>query len=174
MRIVNVLSMLCLSVLVMGAGLDANAADALPATLFVKEAPAAPVNVAELKKTAKEGDEVTLRGQIGGQAKDVFNAGRAMMMVADMKLISCDKKPDENCPTPWDFCCTAAAEKKASIAIVQVADGQGKTIKTTLKGANGLDHLSIVVVKGKVVSAVAGNLIVNATSIYLEPAVAKK
>lgn len=145
-----------------------SAADKLPDTLFLKESPATATDVTELKKTAKPGDEVTLRGQIGGQAKDVFNGSRAMFMVADMKLKSCDKIPGDKCETPWDFCCVPATEKAASIAIVQVVDEKGKLVKATLKGAGGMDHLSVVTVKGTVAKNESGNLLVNATGIYVE------
>jgi len=147
-----------------------RAEDKLPASLFLRESPTTASDVGELKKTAKEGEEVTLRGKIGGQAKDVFNSSRATFMVADMKLKSCDQMPGDTCKTPWDFCCVPVNEKAANIAVVQVVDDKGKLIKASLKGANGLDHLSIVVVKGKVSKADGKNLIVNATGIYLEPA----
>ncbi|HLX63389.1 MAG TPA: hypothetical protein VKX17_19115 [Planctomycetota bacterium] len=150
--------------------LAARAADKLPENLFIKESPTKASDVGELKKSAKEGDEIVLRGQVGGQAKDVFNASRASMMVADMKLTPCNKKPGDTCETPWDFCCVANDEKAANIAIVQVVDEKGKLIKSTLKGANGLDHLSVVVVKGKVAKKDGVNLIVNATGIYVEAA----
>ncbi len=145
------------------------AADALPDSLFLKESPTTASNVGELKKYAKEGDEVVLRGQIGGQAKDVFNASRATFMVADMKLKPCNKIPGDTCETPWDFCCVPVNEKAANIALVQVVDAKGKLLKSTLKGVNGLDNLSVVVVKGKVSKVDGANMIVNATGIYLEP-----
>lgn len=143
-------------------------ADALPDSLFLKESPTTASNVGELKKSAKEGDEIVLRGQIGGQAKDVFNSSRATFMVADMKLKACNKLPGDTCETPWDFCCVPVNEKAANIAFVQVVDAKGKLLKSTLKGANGLDHLSVVVVKGKVAKVDGTNMIVNATGIYVE------
>jgi hypothetical protein len=150
-----------------------RAADKLPDDLFMKESPEKASNVGELKKTAKEGEEVVLRGQIGGQVKDVFNSSRASVMVADMKLVSCNKIPGDTCKTPWDFCCVPANEKAAGLAIVQVVDEKNKLLKSTLKGVNGLDHLSVIVVKGKVSKNDGKNLIVNATGIYLEPAEVK-
>ena len=142
----------------------------VPADLFLKESPATASNVGELKKSAKEGDEVVLRGQVGGQVKDVINGTRATFMIADMKLVSCNKIPGDTCKTPWDFCCVPVNEKAANIAIVQVVDAKGKLVKASLKGTNGLDNLSVVVVKGKVAKTDNNNLIVNATGIYVEPA----
>ena len=168
MKTINAVSFLTLTILC-GLPTLLAAADTVPDTLFLKEAPAQPGNVAELKKTVKAGDEIVLRGQIGGQKADVFNASRAVVMVADMKLVSCDKIPGDKCETPWDFCCVPVTEKNASVALVQVADEKGRPLKTTLKGVNGLDHLSVVVVKGKVKMNEAGNLLVNATGIYVEP-----
>ena len=141
----------------------------LPADLFLKESPTTATNVGELKKSAKEGDEVVLRGQVGGQEKDVINGTRAMFMIADMKLVSCNKMPGDTCKTPWDFCCVPVNEKAANIAIVQVVDAKGKLVKASLKGANGLDNLSVVVIKGKVAKSDSNNLIVNASGIYVEP-----
>ncbi len=152
-------------------GCAVRAADTIPESLFLKESPATAADVGDVKKTAKEGEEVTLRGQIGGQAKDVFNASRASFWLADMKLVSCNKIPGDKCETPWDFCCVPITEKAANIAIVQVVDEKGRLVKASLKGANGLDHLGVVVVKGKVAKADGKNLIINATGIYLEPAV---
>lgn len=146
------------------------AEDKLPADLFLKESPATATNVGDLKKSAKEGDEIVLRGQIGGQENDNLNASRATFMVADMKLIPCNKIPGDKCKTPWDFCCVPVNEKAANIAIVRVVDAKGKLLKSSLKGVNGLDNLTIVVVKGKVAKADATNLIINATGIYIEPA----
>lgn len=161
------------SVVLSAVAFAASAAD-LPAALFLKESPAKADNVGELKKTVKAGDEVTMRGQIGGQAKDVFNGSRATFMLADMKMVPCNKIPGDKCETPWDFCCVPLTEKSANVAVVQVTDEKGKPVKTTLKGVNGLDHLSVVVVKGKVKSNEAGNLLVNATGIYIEPSEQKK
>ena len=159
----------CVCAALMGSG-NVRAEDKLPESLFLKESPATATNVGDLKKTAKEGDEVVLRGQIGGQANDNLNASRATFMIADMKLVPCNKIPGDTCKTPWDFCCVPVNEKAANIAIIQVVDAKGKLIKTTLKGSNGLDNLSVVVVKGKVAKVDAANLIVNATGIYVEPA----
>ncbi|MEI6233823.1 MAG: hypothetical protein WCT04_12265 [Planctomycetota bacterium] len=149
---------------------DVRGADGAPADLFLKESPAKASEVGDLKKTAKEGDEVVLRGQIGGQVKDNINSSRATFMVADMKLVPCNKIPGDTCKTPWDFCCVPVNEKAANIAIIQVVDAKGKLLKVPLKGANGLDNLSVVVVKGKVAKADATNLIINATGIFVEPA----
>lgn len=161
---------LCVLVCGLILGFAASAADKLPDGLILKESPTTAANVADLKKTAKEGEEVILRGQIGGQAKDVFSGNRAMMMVADMKLKACNKNPGDTCETPWDFCCVPQNEKAAAIAIVQVVDEKGKLVKSSLKGAGGMDHLSVVVVKGKVAKNEGGNMIVNASGIYVEPA----
>ena len=164
------MKMLCavLCVLAFAVAMNSLAADKLPDSLFLKEAPAGAGQVAALKITAKEGDEIVLRGQIGGQEKDVFNASRAMLMLADMKLVPCNKIPGDKCETPWDFCCVPVNERNKSLAIVQIVDEKGKLLKATLKGAAGLDHLSVLVVKGKVAKNEAGNFIVNASGIYVE------
>ena len=59
------------------AGARASSADALPAGLVVPEAPAGARDVVALKKGAKDGDEVVVRGRVGGSL--VATGGLTMM-----------------------------------------------------------------------------------------------
>ena len=60
-----------------GAAVVEGPAATLPATLFVAAAPTEFVHVFDLKQSAKEGDQVTVRGRIGG-SKEPFVVGRAV------------------------------------------------------------------------------------------------
>ena len=139
----------------------------LPAALILKEAPAGAKDIAAAKKDAKEGDEIVIRGQVGGR-EEVFTAGRAAFLIADMKLPACNTKPGDKCATPWDFCCETPETLKASTATIQIVDAQGKLLKTDVRGVSGIDHLSVLVVKGVVAKREEQNLVINATGIFVE------
>jgi hypothetical protein len=144
-----------------------KAAESLPADLMLKEAPAGAKNVKDVKKEAKEGDEVVLRGRIGGSVEP-FIDGRAAVQVADTSMIPCDQKEGDGCKTPWDLCCEEPRDIAAGSVMVQVAGADGKPLKTQMKGINGLDPNSVIVVKGKVGKKDGDNLTVNASGIFIE------
>ena len=143
----------------------------LPSGFILKEAPAGAKDVGATKATAKEGDEIVIRGQIGGSPKDVFNPGRASFSIADMKLPACSTKPGDKCETPWDFCCETPETLSANTAMIQFTDADGKILKNDVRGANGIEYLSVVVVKGKVAKREGPNLLVNATGVFVEKTV---
>lgn len=126
-------------------------------------APANAVDVVALRATAKPGDEVVVRGRV----KD-FVASRAVAIVIDPSKPACDEAgPMDDCPTPWDFCCDPADEINAASIAVDVRDDAG-TIKQSLQGFAGLDHLDTLVAAGKLESDDKGNLTVVAKSFYFE------
>ena len=148
---------------------------ALDEKYFLKEAPADAKSVSAVKKDAKEGDEVTIRGRVGGRKDDTFTQGRAMMYLVDMELKSCDMRPGDDCPTPWDYCCEEPEHIAKNIATIQVVDADGKILKSDLKGSNGIDHLSIVTVRGKVGKRDDPKvLVVSASGIFVEKPDPKK
>lgn len=137
----------------------------LDKSLVLAAAPAGAKEIVELKKTVKAGDEVVLRGVVGGRDKP-FTDGRAQVMLMDATLKSCKDIPGDACKTPWDYCCENDIPQKA--ATVQVVDAEGKLIKADLRGFGGLKPLSEVVVKGKVDRAEPDNLVVNATGVFVK------
>lgn len=140
-------------------------AEALPATLILNEAPQAATDVLALKQ-AKAGDEVVLRGKVGGRVEPFVN-GRAVFQVVDTSIRSCKDLPGDTCETPWDYCCEPDVNKKA--ATVQVVGADGKPLRANLKGVGGLKELSEVTIKGKVAQAGdSGPVIVNATGIHVK------
>ena len=147
------------------------AADApkIPATVFVTEAPKDAKDVAALKKTAKKGDTVVVKAKVGGRAEP-FVKNRAIFMVADRSLKSCDENPGDTCPKPWDYCCETPESKKANMATVQFVDADGKPIKAGAQSAGGLEPLALVVVEG-VVREVddKGTFVIDAKKVFVEP-----
>ena len=139
----------------------------LPAELIVTAAPADAKDVLAVKKDAKEGDEVTILGVIGGDVKP-FVDKRAVVTLVDKSVPSCKDNEGDGCPTPWDYCCVPPEELTAASATVQVLDADGKPLKVGLNAGAKLKPYDVVVVRGKVGPRVEGNLTINATAIYVQ------
>ncbi len=143
-------------------------AASLPADLFLSAAPEGARGVAEAKKAAPNaGDEIVLRGRIGG-SESPFVEGRSILTLAEESLEACGEGADDGCTTPWDFCCSSPEEKLANTATVRVVGPDGKPLAAGLSGAGGMKPLSTLVVKGKVSRTEAGNLVVDASGIFVE------
>ena len=148
---------------------SAPAAAALPPSLFLSAAPADAKDIKDAKGSAKVGDKIILVGRIGG-SKEPFVAQRAVFTLVDKRLKACGEGTAmDSCETPWDYCCETREEITANSAAVQVVDAGGQPIKAELNGVNGLKLLATVTVVGTVVTAEAGNLVVRATGLYVQP-----
>ena len=143
--------------------------DSALTALVLKEEPAEAVDIADLRTSAKPGDEVTFAGKVIG-SMNVFMDGRAVMILGDpKKLTSCDLNPDDQCETPWDVCCDDPEVIKDSIVTVQAVDDAGKPVKEGFKGLAGMKELSSVVIKGEVADgSTDANMVVNATGIFVK------
>lgn len=150
-----------------GTAATASAAPALPADLFATEPLASAEPVADVRD-AQEGEEVVVRGRIAGRANP-FTEDRAQFQLVDVSVPSCADNPDENCPTPWDMCCTDRKEVVANSITVQVLGPDGTPVRTTLNGIAGLQPMSEVAVKGTVKKSPDGKVVsVNATQIHVK------
>ncbi|MFN0133164.1 MAG: hypothetical protein ACKVW3_11655 [Phycisphaerales bacterium] len=139
----------------------------LPSGFFVEKQPDSAKDVSEVRKagTLKAGDEVVLRGRIGG-SKEPFVAGRAVLTLMGKGLKACNENPDDKCSKPWDYCCETKQDILANSVTVQVVDAKGQILRTDMKGRRGLKELSEIVVVGKVASADGKTVVVNASSVY--------
>jgi len=124
-------------------------------------APAQVVSVAQAKGAAADGQEVTIEGRL----KD-FVSGKAAFTVVDGSIKSCIEEGD-GCATPWDYCCVAPNKLAENSATVKIVDAAGEIREGTLKGVNSIDNLSTVVVTGKAVKDVTGNLTIAASNVYV-------
>lgn len=142
----------------------------IPSSVFVTEAPKDAKDVAALKKSAKKGDTVVVRAKIGGRSEP-FAKNRAVFMVADRSLKSCDEIPGDTCTKPWDYCCESSEAKKANLATIQFTGTDGKPLKVGAQAAGGLEPLKLVVVEG-VVSEIddKGTFVIDAKKVFVEPA----
>lgn len=131
-----------------GAGASSPAA-VLPVGLFLEKEPEAIMTVLEAKQTAKEGDRIAVRGRIGG-TRDPFVKGRAVMTIVDMSLPTCAEKADDDCITPWDYCCEQRSDIVAHAVTVQVPAEGGGPMRADLKGVGGLEPMTEVIIVGRV------------------------
>ena len=139
---------------------------ALPAGMMVETAPADAKGVIELKGAAKDGDEVVIRGVVGG-TEDPVAANQAIVTLVDAGVTTCDKMEGDTCKTPWDACCEK--DLPAKTATVQVVGADGKPLKGSLASA-GVKPLKQVVVAGKArVPADGKALVIEATKIHVVP-----
>jgi len=139
----------------------------LPSGFFVEKQPENAKDVSEIRKagTLKAGDEVVLRGRVGG-SKEPFVAGRAVFTLMGRGLKACNENPGDKCSRPWDYCCETKEEILGNSITVQVVDAKGQILRTDMKGRRGLKELSEMVVVGKVASADGKAVVVNATAIH--------
>ncbi|UCG33811.1 MAG: hypothetical protein JSU68_04080 [Phycisphaerales bacterium] len=149
---------------------ESKASDvALPPGLFLERAPQDARELEEVKDNAAVGDRVVLRGRIGGRVEP-FVDGRAMFMLADGRMPTCNERHGDGCRTPWDYCCEPKADLLARTATIQLADASGRPLKRTVKGVEGLVPTAEIVVTGKVSQRDDGDvMVVDASGIYVVP-----
>ncbi len=127
---------------------------------ILTSAPAGDVSVTEAKASASEGDQVVIRGRIGGRRSPI-NAESPIFTIVDLDLEYCGQFSDDSCGTPWDYCCDTPTTITEHTATVQV-QGDG----VDLVGA-GFEPLDEVVLIGVIGARPNENVFtVNATGIY--------
>lgn len=143
------------------------AAASLPEGLLVATSPGEAKNIMALKKDAKEGDEVILRGVVGGD-RNPFVANRAMVNLIDLAIPTC-KDNGEECPTPWDYCCVPQEELTKAKATIQVVGKDGFPLKVAMNSGEKIKPYDVIIVRGKVGARPAPDVLtINATTIYVE------
>lgn len=123
------------------------------------------IDVIAARSSAKDSDEVTIVGRIGGDAKPWID-GAAAFTVVDLSIKPCDET--EGCETPWDYCCEVDAVAKGK-AMVKIVDGAGKTVPTDARELLAVKELNTVVVHGKAKRDDAGNLTILADGVFVRP-----
>lgn len=128
-------------------GTSSTGASSEPAWLLAS-APAEWREIADAKQDASQGDQIVLRGRIGGRDNPI-TAGSPAFVMMDVSIPSCADGEDDLCPKPWDYCCETRETIAANIATVIVVDENGNPIGSDLT-AVGLEPLDEVVVVGTV------------------------
>lgn len=142
---------------------SATVAGSSPYRLAVE--PAGAKGVKQVRKAAKDAEEVTLFGRIGGDASP-WVEGQAAFLIVDSELKPCNEKDDDGCPTPWDYCCDMDTLPQSK-AMVKVVDRAGKTVATDARQLLGVKELQTVVVHGRAKRDEAGNLTVLADGVFV-------
>jgi hypothetical protein len=124
--------------------------------------PAGAKSVIDVRKQAKDGDEIVLVGRIGGSGKPF--TGRAAFTVVDLSLEPCD---DDGCGNPW--CSVDPKELKEAVTLVRFTDAEGKTLPTDARQLLGAQMCQTVVVKGHAKRDEDGRFTVVAKGIHLKP-----
>ena len=147
---------------------EAATAPAADATYLATVEPSGARDVIQARESARDGEEVTVVGRIGGSV-DPWIDGRAAFTIVDPSLKACSDIPGDGCPTPWDYCCEASIGE--SSATVKVVDEKGDLVKADARELLNVKELDTVVVQGKAQRDEAGNLTVLAERVYVRPPV---
>ncbi|QDU77487.1 hypothetical protein Pan97_45570 [Bremerella volcania] len=121
--------------------------------------------VIAVRESAKDDEDVTIVGRIGGSANP-WVEGRAAFSIVDPSLKACNDIPGDACEKPWDYCCETDKLPGAT-ALVKVVDENGEVLKADARQSLKLDELQTVVVRGKAKRDAEGNLTVLANSLYV-------
>jgi hypothetical protein len=124
--------------------------------LMLETDPGEALAVEDAKDVAPK-DEVTVVGRIDNIVK-----GYATFNIVDEVLDYCGTggDPMEECPTPWDYCCTNPGVKADATMTIDVRGADGQVVKSAVP----FRLLDLVVVKGKLVKDEHGNVTVHATN----------
>ncbi len=144
-------------------GTTANSIEAKASQYILTSEPTGAIPVGDARKQVKSEDEVTVFGLIGG-SPDPFVDGIAAFTIVDSKVPYC--AADENCPTPWDYCCQQDAVKE-NIATVQIVDDSGKPVMADARKLLHVKELTTITVQGKAKRDAQGNLVVHATKLFV-------
>lgn len=144
-----------------------TAAATVPTAFFTHARPGDVEDLKQVRDSASKGDAVTFLARVGGRVKP-FTASQALFVVTDPTLESCEiMADDDHCAVPWDYCCEDPDNLKMNVATVRLLDA-GKPIRTSAKGAGGLEELKYVIVSGTVSDINdEGLFVVDADSIWV-------
>ncbi len=123
----------------------APAAPAPTPAWLVAAMPTGAIPVAEAKQSAREGDQVVVRGRIGGR-REPMNASVAVFVMIDPAIPHCKIGV---CKAPWDYCCETPESITINSATVQLVGDTGKPMNIDL-GKHALEPLDEIVVVGTV------------------------
>lgn len=136
-------------------------------TYLLAAIPANPQGVVAARSSLQDNDEAVVEGRIGG-AVNPWVEGQAAFSLVDTALKPCDEIEDDNCATPWDYCCDTD-ELPRSMAMVKIVNGEGTTVAVDARQLLGVRELQTLIVHGRARRDEVGNLTILADGIYLKP-----
>lgn len=135
---------------------------ALPASFALSSEPVGAKGVGATIEGLAAPGPVVMRGRVGIEGSD-----SAYFSLVDLSQKGCIEMGDE-CPTPWDYCCTPADVLAKQSATVEFRV-DGKLAAGSVLGVHGIDHLKEVVVTGEASKDAGGNVVVVASGIWVKP-----
>jgi hypothetical protein len=142
-------------------------AGGLSERFHLAQPPASARGVAEIKRDAKTGDRVVVTGRVGGST-NAFLDGLAVFTLVDHAMKACDVDSTDDCPTPWDYCCTPPEQLARHVLTVEFTEGD-RPLRASVRGFHGLEHATTVTVEGVVRKDDAGNVSVITSGLYVHP-----
>ena len=125
------------------------------------------ISVLEARSRNEPAKQMIVEGAICG-ILEPFTSNRAMFILGDLSIKTCDKTPGDNCPTPWDACCEDRKKIISGSLTVRLLDENGTLKDGTLKNVNGLNAGRKIKVQGVVsTQSIPSSMISNATQIQL-------
>ncbi len=104
------------------------------------DAPAGDVSVTEAKANAEEGDQIVLRGRIGGRHAPM-SMDSPVFTVVDLSLPYCGQLSEDQCGTHWDYCCETPTTIASNSATIQVV---GEAVDLAGAGLKPLDEVVLI------------------------------
>lgn len=141
-----------------GSGATAAAADAVAARIVTTDlGDAVPVAAA---RTLGSRDDVLVTGRIAAVVD-----GFAVFTLMDTKLPYCgEQSPEDDCATPWDYCCESPEDKRASSLLVELRGDDDRPLRAA--GLPGLRLLDEVEVAGRLATDDQGNPVLLAARVH--------
>lgn len=137
--------------------------DATP--YLLKAAPVEALEVAAVHQSVEDTREVVVVGKIGGSLNPWIE-GRSAFNIVDRKVKSCTDIPGDDCPTPWDYCCSQS-DLVNSTALVKVVGADGELLAADARRLFGVKELQTVIVRGTATKDDKGNLVVVSKGLFI-------
>jgi hypothetical protein len=154
-----------------GNGTDANivitgGGGTIDTRYLLQEEPSGAKGVLDLRKEAKDGEDIVVVGRVGGRVEP-FVKGRTSFTIVDPSLKTCSDIEGDNCSTPWDYCCERPEDLARATVLVKFVDEGGKTLEQDAREVLGIKPLQTVVVRGRAKRDGDGNLTVLASGLHV-------
>ncbi len=115
-----------------------------PAWILMDE-PAGALSIVQARADMKEGDQVVIRGRVGGR-KSPISSESSVFTIVDLGLEYCGQSTDDRCKYPWDYCCESPETITNNSATVRLVGGD--EIDLTAGGLEPLDEIVLVGIVG--------------------------
>ena len=139
----------------------------LPADFISQQSLGEAISVLEARERNEAGQLLVIQGFIGGMVEP-FTQSRALFILGDESIKTCDKIPGDHCPTPWDACCEDRAKLIDGSITVRLLDDHGQILQGTLKNVMGIEAGKIIKLECIVDSqSMPSSMVVNAKRVEL-------